>query len=113
VTVGGKLDRYEMARYLLGGPGKGVSTVTLQKLSVCFIGAANFERAPREAHDAEIVKPLAHIDGVERPCTVEYLSEDIFDFTAGQAALLYENNAHNKQRLTAKSNVPVIATADN
>jgi hypothetical protein len=113
VTVGGKLDRYEMARYLLGGPGKGISAVTLQKLSVCFIGAADFEGTAGEPHDAEVVEPLAHIDGVKRPCTIQYLSEDIFDFTAGQAALLYENNAHNKQRLTAKSNVPVIATADN
>jgi len=102
-----------MAGYLLGGSGEGAAAVIVQILCAGLVGTADFKGTAGEAHDAEIVEPLAHIDGVERPCTVQYLSEDIFNFTAGQVTSLYENNAHNKQRLSITNNIRVIETADN
>ena len=89
VAVGGELDRYEVSGDLLGGTGKGVSAVALQELGAGMVGTADFERAAGEVNYAKIVEPPAGVDGVEGLCTVQYIREDIFNFTAGQVILLY------------------------
>ena len=111
-VVDGELDGYKMARYLLCGASKCASAVFLQELGAIIIRAADFERPARQSNDAEIVKPLPRIDGVEHLCTVEYFRENIFYFTAGQDAFLYENDSHNKQRLSLTNNIRVIETAE-
>jgi hypothetical protein len=80
-----------MTRYLLRGLCKRASAFTLQKLGTRLIRAADLKRPARQTHNAEIIKPLAGVDRVQSPCSVQYLSEDIFYFTAGQDTLLYKN----------------------
>jgi hypothetical protein len=80
-----------MARYLLRGLCKCASAFTLQKLGTRLIRAANLKRPARQTHNAEVIKPFTGVDRVQSPCSVQYLSEDIFYFTAGQDTLLYKN----------------------
>jgi hypothetical protein len=89
MAIGGKLDGNQMPGYLLGGPGKGALAVGLQELGTRIVRTADFERAARQMHDAEIVKPLSGVDGVQGLCTVKDIREDIFYFAAGQVILLY------------------------
>jgi hypothetical protein len=83
-----------MPRYLLRGSGKCAPAFTLQKLGARLIRAADFERPARQSHQVKIFKPLSRIYRVQGPCAVQYLSEDIFHFTAGQDALLYKKSAN-------------------
>jgi hypothetical protein len=80
-----------MARYLLRGPGKRAPAFTLQKLGTRLIRAANLKRPTRQTHEMKIIKPLTGVDRVQSSCSVQYFSEDIFYFTAGQDTLLYKN----------------------
>jgi hypothetical protein len=64
VAIGGKLDRYEVSGDLLGGPCKRASAVILEEVGTGIIGADNFERPARETRDAEIIEPLASINGI-------------------------------------------------
>jgi hypothetical protein len=80
-----------MTRYLLCGLCKRAPAFTLQKLGTRLIRAANLKRPARQTHQMKIVEPLAGVDRVQSPCSVQYLSEDIFHFTAGQDTLLYKN----------------------
>jgi hypothetical protein len=80
-----------MARYLLRGLRKRASAFTLQKLGTRLIRAANLKRPARQTYNVEVIKPLTGVDRVQSPCSVQYLSEDIFYFTAGQDTLLYKN----------------------
>jgi hypothetical protein len=91
LAVCGKLHADKVACYLLCGACKGTSAFTLQKLCAHFIGTADFKRPARQPHEIEAVKPFTGVDGIQSPCSVEYFSEDIFDFTAGQDVLLYKN----------------------
>jgi hypothetical protein len=80
-----------MARYLLRGLCKRAPAFTLQKLGTRLIRAANLKRPARQTHNVEVIKPFTRIYGIQSPCPVQYLSEDIFYFTAGQDTLLYKN----------------------
>jgi hypothetical protein len=91
LTVRGEFHADKMTRYLLCGLCKRASAFTLQKLGTRLVRAANLKRPARQTHKMKIVKPLSGVDRVQNPCPVQYLSEDIFYFTAGQDTLLYKN----------------------
>jgi hypothetical protein len=82
-----------MAGYLLGGPCKGAPAVISEELCARFIRAANLERPAGQSDEAQIVKPLSGVDRVKGLCTVQYIHEDIIDFTSCQAMLLYKIRA--------------------
>jgi hypothetical protein len=99
VPVGGELNGYEMSGYLLGGLSKGTFAVIPEELGARLIGAANLERPAGQSDETQVVKPLSGVDRVKGLRTVQYICEDIFDFTRCQAMLLYKIRAANKQRL--------------
>jgi hypothetical protein len=90
-AVGGKLHADKVASYLLRRPCKCASAFTLQKLGARLIRAADLERPARQPHQVEVFKPFTGVDGIQSPCSDQYFSEDIFNFTAGQDTLLYKN----------------------
>jgi hypothetical protein len=91
LAICGKLHADKMARYLLCRAGKGVSAFTLQKLCARLIRAADFERPARQSHEMKIVKPFTGVYRIQSSYSVQYFSEDIFYFTAGQDVFLYKS----------------------
>jgi len=111
LAIGGKLHADKVARYLLRGAGKRDSAFTLQKLCARLIRAADLERPARQPHQVEVFKPFTGVDGIESPRTVEYFSEDIFNFTAGQDVFLYKSANGGQNDATINKGYPLQTTS--
>ena len=83
-SANAEANRNKMAGYLLSGPRETVFAVIAQKLSRCLIRTANAEQAAIEMQNRQPLEPIPCVGWVEHFRTVEYNSEDTFNFLSRQ-----------------------------
>jgi hypothetical protein len=100
VSVNAEIYGDKMACYLLSGPGETTFAIVLQELNGCFIGTTYPERAAIQMQYCQTIEPLAGVGRVKRFCTVDYISEYIFNFANCHVTILCESMPY------AKNNCP-------
>jgi len=88
---GGKLNRYQVACYLLSRFCESAPAVMLKEMCAGVVRAADSQKPPRQVKNAKIIKPVPRIDRVSRLGAVKNLRENIFNLSARQIILLEGN----------------------
>lgn len=104
-----EIYRDKITCYLLSGQGETSFAIILQELNGSFIWTTYPERATIQMQYCQLVEPLADVGWVKRLCTVDYISENIFNFANCHATILCESMLYAKNNCPLKTSLLKVA----